>query len=220
MGDRDGVRHVGLQAVSLPSHFSDGNLTQWLERFETCATANEWTGDQQLLRHPTFIEGRAYKLYRRLLPGQRDTIAHLRANLLALFYPEEARETHRLELYNYKCDSKEDIDQFVYRLEQKFDQAHPELLDAAFAGVRTGLLKDCFLRGLPDYYQRKLREMPGLTYQQAQLHARQYKASDLFESSRYPAAEAQPARAASSSSEKDEIASLKAQLAALSVTNR
>ena len=126
MANGDGVRHVGLQAVSLPSHFSDGNLTQWLERFTTCATANEWTAAQQLVRLPKFLECRAYTLYRRLLPGERDTIEH-RENLLALFYPEEARETHRLELYNYKCTSDEDIDQFVYRLEQKFDQAHPEL---------------------------------------------------------------------------------------------
>ena len=213
------VRHVGLQAVSLPTHFSDGNLTQWLERFETCATANEWTPPQQLVRLPTFLEGRAYTLYRRLQAGERDTIEHLRENLSALFYPEEARETHRLELYNYKCNPDEDIDQFVYRLEQKFDQAHPELLGAAVADVRTGLLKDCFLRGLPDYYQRKLREMPGLTYQQAQLHARQYKASDFFEMSRSPTVVAQSARASSTNSDKEEIAALKAQLAALSLNN-
>ena len=39
MVDGDGVHHVELQAVSFPSHFSDGNLTQWFERFESCATA-------------------------------------------------------------------------------------------------------------------------------------------------------------------------------------
>ena len=61
--------------------------------------------------------------------------------------------------------------------------------------------------------------MPWLKYQQAQLHARQYKASDLFESSRYPTAVVQSARASSFSSDKEEIAALKAQLAALSLNH-
>ena len=62
-GRNQEVQHVGLQAVSLPSHFSDGDLSQWLDRFETCAAANDWTPDQQLARLPTFLEGRAYNFY-------------------------------------------------------------------------------------------------------------------------------------------------------------
>ena len=87
------VQHVGLQTMSLPSHFSDGDLAQWLERFETCAAANNWNPDQQLARLPTFLDGRAYTLFRRLRPGQRDSFAHHRENLLDLFYRPEARET-------------------------------------------------------------------------------------------------------------------------------
>ena len=87
------VQHVGLQAVSLPSHFSDGDYAQWLERFETCAAANNWSPDQQLARLPTFLDGRAYTLFRRLQPGQRDSFANLRENLLQLYYPPAARET-------------------------------------------------------------------------------------------------------------------------------
>ena len=34
------VQHVGLQSVSLPSHFLDGDLAQWLKLFKTCAAAN------------------------------------------------------------------------------------------------------------------------------------------------------------------------------------
>ena len=110
------VQHVGLQAVSLPSHFSDGDFAQWLERFETCETDNNWSPDKQLARLPTFLDGRAYTLFPRLRPGQRDSFASLRENLILLYYPPEARETQRLELCDLKCNTDEDIDQYVYRL--------------------------------------------------------------------------------------------------------
>ena len=38
MGDE--VQHVGMQALSLPRHFTDGDLSEWLDRYETCAAAN------------------------------------------------------------------------------------------------------------------------------------------------------------------------------------
>ena len=110
------VQHVGLQAVSLPSHFSDGDFEQWLERFETCAAGNNWSPDQQLARLPTFLDGRAYTLFRRLRPEQRDSFASLRENFLQLYGPPEARETQWLELCNLKSNTDEDIDQYVYRL--------------------------------------------------------------------------------------------------------
>jgi hypothetical protein len=64
MQDGGQVQHVGMQAVSLPRHFSDGDLSEWLDRFETCAAANNWDAANQLARLPTFLEGRAYNLYR------------------------------------------------------------------------------------------------------------------------------------------------------------
>ena len=84
----------------------------------------------------------------------------------------------RLELCNLKCSSDEDIDQYVYRLEQKFDRAHPELIGHHFIDIRADMLKICFLAGLPEHYQKKLRKILGLTYEQAQLQARQFKAAD------------------------------------------
>ena len=133
------VQHVGLQAISLPSHFSDGDLSRWLDRFETCAAANDWSLEQQLARLPTFLEGRAYNLYRKLRAGKRDSFANLRTNLIELFYPPEAREMRRLELCNIKCFPDEEIDQFVYRLEQKFSQAHPEMEGDDFVNIRTDM---------------------------------------------------------------------------------
>ena len=90
------VQHVGIQTVSLPRDFSEGDLSQWLGRFKTCEAANNWNDDQQQARLRTFLDGRAYTLYCQLQAGQRDTFAHLRENLINLYYPPEARETERL----------------------------------------------------------------------------------------------------------------------------
>ena len=78
------------------------------------------------------------------------------------------------------------------------------------------MLTICFLAGLPEHYQKKLRETPGLTYEQAQLHARQFKAAEQFETARYSA---QPVCSSTTSLDKEEIASVKAQLAALTLCN-
>ena len=136
---------------------------------------------------------------------------------MELYYPPEARETQRLELCNLKCGTDEDIDQYVYRLEQKFDRAHPELISRDFVDIRADMLKLCFLTGLPEHYQKKLREIPGLTYEHAQLQARQFKVADQYEATRYPTAIAQPVRSSTTITDKEEIASLKSQLAALTL---
>ena len=150
----DQVQHVGMQALSLPRCFSDGNLSEWLDRFETCAEANHWDAHEQLARLPTFLDKRAYNLYRRLNAGDRNTMANLQINLRNLFYPPEARETRRLKLCNSKCSPEEEIDQFVYRLERKFGQAYPDMQGVGLANQRAEMLKICFIAGLPDPYQK------------------------------------------------------------------
>ena len=155
MDDEDNAyadQHVGIQAVSLPNHFADGDLSQWYDRFEPCAAANNWTPVQHLARHPTFLDSRVYSLYRKLKAGLRDTFAHLRGNLMNLYYPPEAHETRRLELCNIKCYPDEEVDQFVYRLEQQFSQAHPEMQTNGFENIRNDMLKICFIFGFPEIY--------------------------------------------------------------------
>ena len=213
------VQHVGLQAVSLPSHFSNGDLSQWLDRFETCAAANDWTPEQRLARLPTFLEGRAYNLYRKLQAGQRDNFDNLRINRIELYYPPEARETRRLELCNIKGFPDEEIDQFVYRLEQKFRKAHPEMEGDGFVNIRTDMLKISILSGLPEVYQKKLREIPGLTYVDAQLSAKQLKAADQYETARNSTISAQSTRNATSGSESGRLAAIESKLAALTLSS-
>ena len=43
-------------------------------------------------------------------------------------------------------------------------QAHPEMEGDGFINIRTDMLKICFLSGLLDVYQKKLREIPGVRY--------------------------------------------------------
>ena len=214
----DGVQHVGMQALSLPRHFTDCDLSEWLDRFETCAAANHWDDAEQLMCLPTFLDGRAYNRYRWLQAGERDDMVNHRTNLINLVQPPEARETRRLELSNFKYFPDEKIDQFVYRLERKFTQAHPNMEADALANQRGEMLKISFIAGLTYWYQNKLREIPGLSYAQAQLYARQYKAADQYNESRnVDTANNSGAVTPALNSVNDKVSALESSLAALSL---
>ena len=173
-----------MELYAIPAYFSHGDMALWLHRFDTCATANKWGEAEQLLRLPTFLEGFAFHLYRRLQPSERDSMQNLRANLLNLFYPPENRDLRQLELSRMKCLPNEHIDEFVYRLESKFAQAYPFMHDDALANQRAEMLKAFFIAGLPEHHQTRLRQITQLTYSQAQVHARQLKALDTYEAVR------------------------------------
>ena len=144
---------------------------------------------------------------------------NLRINLTNLCYPPEARETRRLELCNSKCFPDEEIDQFVYRLERKFAQAHPEMQGVGLANQRAEMLKICFIAGLPEPHQKKLREIPALTYAQAQLYARQFKAADQYEAIRNPSStNFSVMSAAPSNSVGDRVAAFESTVAALTLS--
>ena len=88
-----------------------------------------------------------------------------------------------------------------------------------FVNIRTDMLKICFLSGLPDVYQKKLREIPGLTYEDAQLRARQLKVADQYETARNPTANALSARNVTTSSDSGRLAAIESQLAALTLNS-
>ena len=110
-------------------------------------------------------------------PNKRDTWDHLRANLVAQFYPVETRTARTIEFQSTRYNIGETIDSYAFRLERKLEQAMPELAAAGAAQVRAEMLKSQFINGLPDPYRTRLYENPLLTFEQCQVTARQLMAA-------------------------------------------
>ena len=102
--------------IGVPTPFSSGDIVEWLDRYVECADANGWNESQRLQRLPPYLTGQASLLYRRLHANERDTWDHLRANLVAQFYPVESRTARTIEFQSTRFTIGETIDAYAFRL--------------------------------------------------------------------------------------------------------
>ena len=49
--------------IALPNKFNDGDLVSWLDSFDVCATANNWTDENRLCFLPRLLIGRAFAVF-------------------------------------------------------------------------------------------------------------------------------------------------------------
>ena len=164
--------------MSIPSKFEDGNIVEWLNKFEVCARANQWDDNARLRRLPTFLNGRAFAVYSRLTEQQRGTIQNLQNALLESFLPPEARGARYMEFEGCVKRPDESVETYVYRLEQLFGQALPDVQGDG----KEAILKQKLIRGLPEPVKMRLLENPTLTYGQVITTARQLLAAHVNES--------------------------------------
>lgn len=165
-------QHLPL-GLSLPNKFDDGDIVSWLDSFDVCARANNWNDDNRLRRLPTLLTGRAFAVFQRLPDGQKDTLAHLRAALIAAFLPEEQRGVRYSEFDTCSLKEGESVEVFAHRLESLLRQALPDLDGDA----RGAVLKQRFIRGMQPNIRLRLYENPVLTYAQCITTARQLQAA-------------------------------------------
>ena len=156
-------------ALAIPTHFDDGNISEWFEKFRVCAASNQWDEAAQLRRLPPYFSGRAFAIFQRLTEAQRDTVEHLRVAMTEAFLPDEARGAKFMEFQISVLKHDEAVESFVYRLESLLSQALPTLQ----ADPRGQILKQRFIAGLPEDIKMKLLENPTLTYANSIITARQ-----------------------------------------------
>ena len=61
--------------ISLPETLANGDVSEWLERFEICCGANDWNDATKALKLPTLLEGEALAIWLELTaeqPGSYD----------------------------------------------------------------------------------------------------------------------------------------------------
>ena len=129
--------------VSVPDKFDDGDVELWLKRFSMCASANGWDNAKKLVYLTTYLRGRAFAVYERLLDADSGTYAALEAALKKVFTPrtEESRRLAHSQLASRRLKEGEDLDIFVRDLERLLDKAYPGIQDP----LQSQQLLDYFL---------------------------------------------------------------------------
>jgi len=182
-----GVQQIVANAINVPRPFEEGDLTDWLDTYFTCAVANGWNEAQSLLRLPQYLRGHASAIYRQIPADDRDTWSHLGEHFTARFYPPETQAARMFELETIRWNPEESIDQFDIKLRRKLLQVYPHYAGDAMEAARNLMLKRYLLLALPTSYRVRISQIPNLTYPDMLLHARTIKAAEQFEQARVAA---------------------------------
>ena len=76
--------------ISIPRVFASGDIEEWLQRYEICASANNWKEEEKALRIPTLLEKESLAVYLDLNASDRKDY-QVKNALLNAFQPPEAR---------------------------------------------------------------------------------------------------------------------------------
>uniref|UniRef100_A0A5S6Q567 RNA-directed DNA polymerase n=1 Tax=Trichuris muris TaxID=70415 RepID=A0A5S6Q567_TRIMR len=142
----------GINCVSLPRPFDEGNFEEWLLRFEICSSANRWNDETKARRLPTLLEGESFLAYQRLPGSVRGDYRSLVAELKSSLRPVGCARTAFVQFESMRLRSGESVRAFVHRLTQALDLALPGL----DVHSRDRFLLQRFLSALPDHYRRQL----------------------------------------------------------------
>ena len=86
----------------MPSTFESGDFVKWLEHFEICAMANDWTVEQKSLKLATRLQGEALITY-------KDIPMDDKKNYEIVRQPFQEPNTRRWKVYRYGYISQEVI---------------------------------------------------------------------------------------------------------------
>ena len=137
--------------VSVPKSFSDGDVSEWLQRFDICSKANEWNAATQALKLPTLLEGEALAIWLELATEDQEDIKKAKEALVEKMTPAAFLS---LDVFHRRVlQPGEALAVFIHDLKKLLGQAMPNLEAAA----RDQLLLHQFLAGLPATVSRQLR---------------------------------------------------------------
>ena len=139
--------------TSIPRVFGNGDIEEWLQRYEICASANGWKEEEKALRMPTLLEKEAFAVYLELDEGIKKDYKEIKQALLHYFQPPETRFIVLHEFESRKLLPGESPQEFLHSLKQLLTKAIPEMDMYA----REQLLLHRFLSGLPSQYARNIR---------------------------------------------------------------
>ena len=143
--------------VSLPGRCTDGDFTDWLERFEICASANEWDKKTRALKLPTLLEKEALVAWLSIPEETRKNYDEVKQSLCSALKPKQFSSF--AEFQARKLRPGETVQMYLHHLQRLLESALPDL----DAESKDKLLFQQFIAGVPDECSRALRSNPDIT---------------------------------------------------------
>ena len=73
--------------ISLPRLFSEGESTEWFQKYEICCDANNWNDKTKAKKLPTLLEGKALVIWLELTTEEKGSYATSKAKIIARMAP-------------------------------------------------------------------------------------------------------------------------------------
>jgi hypothetical protein len=121
-------RQVAALTVSPTPFRNDGNIKQWLDRYDVVATLNNWDEQTKIRFLPAFLEGRSYELYSSLRASDKKDWNTVVTSLTRLFglTDNPLLNFERLALLRQNNRSVQDYANDVLNLTARVDANMPE----------------------------------------------------------------------------------------------
>ena len=142
--------------VSLPRLFQNGDIQQWVQKFEICAAANGWNDRTKALKVPTLLEGEALAVFLKMKEEDKSNYQKVKEALENEFLPEEARFQAMKEFETRKQLPGESPHLFLFNLKRL-------VMPGISEDAREQLLLHHFLDGVPVSISRQLRTLADIT---------------------------------------------------------
>ena len=145
--ETESATNMATPGLRKPECFSGANPEEfpaWLAKFESTAHAGGWN-DKRLDTLPAYLTQRAFQIYEKLQPTEKDTYAHLTAALKTKMGLGEKKMAWRVQLRQTSRSPGESLDKYIYRLHNLAKQAYPDSTEAE----RETHVNEQFILGQP-----------------------------------------------------------------------
>ena len=99
-------------------------FAEWFDRFIVISAANNWDEERQKCVFPAMLKGTAFRLFKQLGAGEKDTMEDIRAHMMHKLLPKYKTRGWKLELQDQIRSRGESVDDFMLRLEQLANKAY------------------------------------------------------------------------------------------------
>lgn len=196
--------------ISIPKPFSNGDLSEWFQRFEICCKANNWDDAKKALKLPTLLEGEGLAVWLELSEEEQADYKATKEKMVAKMAPMGFIS---LDDFHKRClHPGEALPVYLHTLKKLLSQAMPDLDGEA----RNQLLLHQLLSGLPASVSKQLRA----TGETTKLDKVMERARLLLAMEDQEHAAAVAGREAEVQQLRDQVTALTEQVAALSVQKK
>lgn len=135
----------------MPRQFSEGEPTEWFQKYEICCDANDWDDATKAKKLPTLLEGEALAIWLELTTEEKGNYETSKARITSRMAP--VRFVSLDDFRARRLNPGEPLPVFLHELKQLSKKAMPD----ADVATRNQLLLHQFVSGLPAHIGKQLR---------------------------------------------------------------